>query len=251
MLNKIVESCRFLLNNFPEAEDCKEYLNSRLNTDSQELFQFGYFPGIKNIAALVSLIGEDTLKDAKIFFSKDIEDSFSPRKVNISFFENYPLVVPFRDVYGRFVSLVGRSLLSDEERKKIGLPKYKNTIFSKKNHLFGLYENKAAILDQDCVYIVEGQFDVIKSVEAGFKNVVALGGSHLTYYQFSLISRYTNNIFLLLDNDEAGITGRKRIVEVFGQYANIRNMYLPEEYKDIDEYLSNNTFDSLSFIVKD
>jgi DNA primase len=54
-----------------------------------------------------------------------------------------------------------------------------------------------------------------------------------------------------LDNDDAGEKGRKRIMELFSKYANIRNFYLPEPYKDIDEYLSNNSRESLSFVVKD
>ena len=86
-------------------------------------------------------------------------------------------------------------------------------------------------------------------MEGGIKNIVALGGSNMTHYQFSIINRYTNNIFLLLDNDEAGEKGRKRIIELFGKHANIRNFYVPEPYKDIDEFLSNNNMESLSFIV--
>ena len=88
-------------------------------------------------------------------------------------------------------------------------------------------------------------------MEKGLRNIVALGNANMTYYQFSVITRYTNNIFLLLDNDEAGEKGRKRIVDLFGKYANIRNFYLPDPYKDIDEFLSNNSAESLSFIVKD
>jgi len=134
------------------------------------------------------------------------------------------------------------------------IPKYKNTsetnAFKKGNLLFGLYENKQSIIEKDCVYIVEGQFDVIKAVEKGFTNIVALGNSHMTSYQFSVISRYTDNIFLLLDNDEAGEKGRKRIVEKFGKLANIQNFYLPESYKDIDEYFTKTGDESVSFDIK-
>lgn len=255
MLDKIVESCRFLLNNFPEAQDTLTYLDGRLTKESQEKFQFGYFPDIHNLDALTSLVGEDELINDKLLFHKIIEDSLYPRTIKFCYFENYPLILPYRDVYGKVVALVGRSLLSEEERRERKIAKYKNTqetsFFKKGNLLFGLYENKQSILDQNCVYIVEGQFDVIKASESGFNNVVALGNANMTAYQFSVISRYTDNIFLLLDNDEAGGKGRKRIVENFGNFANIRNFYLPDGYKDIDEYLSKNSYDSLSFVVKD
>jgi DNA primase len=166
--------------------------------------------------------------------------------------------MPFRNIYGKIVAMVGRNLLTDQERKDKKISKYKNTAEStefKKGHLlFGLYENKQHILDQNCVYVVEGQFDVIKAAEIGFRNVVALGTSNMTAYQFSVISRYTNNIFLLLDNDVSGEKGRKKIIENFGNFANIRNFYIPDEFKDIDEYITKggiSDYGELSFGVKD
>lgn len=258
MLEKIVESCQFLLNNYPDAQASKSYLDSRLEQASQEVFGFGYFPGAGNISVLTDLVGEEALAKEKLLYAREIEDSLFPRKVQYCYFEEYPLVMPFRDVYGKVAGLVGRTLLGEEERKKRKISKYKNTsespIFKKGNLLFGLYENKQAILDLGCVYIVEGQFDVIKAVEKGFRNIVALGNSSMTSYQFSVISRYTNNIFLLLDNDEAGYKGRKRIISKFGKHANIRNFYLPDDYKDIDECITKgkfNGFDEIPFVVKD
>jgi len=251
MLNKIVNSCQYLLNNFPGAQNCREYLNSRLNKESQEKFQFGYFPNINDISILTSLIGEDILKENKLLYSRVIEDSYSPRVINFSFFENYPIIMPYKNCYGEIIALVGRTLLNDNDREKVKISKYKNTIFHKKDHVFGLYENKSAILEQDCVYIVEGQFDVIKSYESGFKNVVALGSSSMTSNQFCLIMRYTDNIFLLLDNDEAGKKGRSNIISKYGGFANIRNFYLSKEYKDIDEFLNNNDYSSLSFTIRE
>lgn len=254
MLDKIVESCRYLLNNFPEAQDCKEYLDSRLVLESQERFAFGYFPGMKNLRALTDMVGEDTLCKEKLLYYKVIEDSLCPRSIPMCYFEHHPLIMPFRNVYGEVVALVGRTMMPELEWKALKIPKYKNTsetnAFKKGNLLFGLYENKQSIIEKDCVYIVEGQFDVIKAVEKGFTNIVALGNSHMTSYQFSVISRYTDNIFLLLDNDEAGEKGRKRIVEKFGKLANIQNFYLPESYKDIDEYFTKTGDESVSFDIK-
>jgi DNA primase catalytic core len=249
MLNQIVDSCTFLLKNYPLSQNCQEYLDSRLSKESQELFQFGYFPSMDHLDSLISIVGEDALRSLKLLYSKEIEDSLCSRSLTFSYFENYPLVLPFKDAYGNIVAIVGRSLLNDNERRKAGISKYKNTVFPKGNYVFGLYENKQFILEKDLVYIVEGQFDVIKAVEKGFRNIVALGNSNMTAYQFSIISRYTNNIILLLDNDEAGEKGRKRIVDKFGKLSNIQNFYLPAPYKDIDEYLIHNDSDSISFTV--
>lgn len=257
MLEKIVESCSFLLNNYPEANICKSYLDSRLKEDSQNNFQFGYFPNTSNISVLTDLVGEDALRQEKLFYTYQVEDSLSPRRVKFCYFEDHPLIMPFKNVYGQVAGLVGRTLLSESERKSKKIVKYKNTsespLFKKGNLVFGLYENKKAIVDANYVYVVEGQFDVIKANEVGLRNIVALGNNNMTSYQLSVISRYTDNIFLLLDNDEAGQKGRDSITKKFGQLAHIRNFYLPEEYKDIDEYITNgniNDFSEMSFAVK-
>lgn len=234
------------MNNYPEAQASKSYLDSRLKEDSQEAFRFGYFPGVQNISVLTDLVGEDLLRKERLLFIRDIEDSLFPRKVLSSYFEEYPLIMPFRNTYGQAVGLVGRTLLNDDERKARKISKYKNTlessVFKKGNLLFGLFENKQQILEKGFVYIVEGQFDVIKAAEIGLRNIVALGNSNMTSYQFSVISRYSNDIRLLLDNDEAGQKGRKRIINKFGQFANIHNFYLPDEYKDIDECITRGQF---------
>lgn len=131
MFDKIVESCQFLLDNYPDAQDCKSYLDNRLNIDSQVKFQFGYFPNLNNLKALTSLVGEDMLRETKIFYSKEIEDSLYPRTVNFSYFDDYPLIMPFKDSYGNIVAIIGRSLLSDSDRKAKNISKYKNTVFTK------------------------------------------------------------------------------------------------------------------------
>lgn len=250
MLNNIVDSCKFLLKNYPDAQECRDYLNSRISQESQDLFEFGYFPEPQNISILTTLVDNNELIENKLSYIKNIEDSMGPRSISVSYFENYPIIIPFKDSYGNIVALVGRTLLSEDERKKQSLSKYKNTIFTKGNYLFGLNENKKNIIQSDFVYIVEGQFDVIKAYEKGLRNIVALGNSNMTQYQFSVITRYTNNIFLLLDNDDAGEKGRRLILNKFGRFANIRNLYVPSDYKDIDEYLSSENYTELRLDIK-
>lgn len=252
MLEKISQACQYLLQNFPGAERVREYLNSRLDSESQKKFQFGYYPNWDELSLLTDLVGEDLLKKHHLIYYKNIEDSYAPRTVPVSYFEHFPLIMPFRNAYGQVVGLVARTLHQEAEQKKLGIPKYKNTKkFPKGNHLFGLYENKQQIIDRGFVYAVEGQFDVIKAMEKGINNIIGLGTSNMTPYQFSVISRYANNIHLLLDNDLAGQKGRKSIVDHFGRLANIQNFYIPETYKDIDEYLTNCEDEYPSFFAKD
>jgi DNA primase catalytic core len=254
MLNKITESCQYLLKNYPGAQEVRDYLDSRLNEKSQELFRFGYFPNTNNIQVLADLVGEQTLLDEGLIYYRQIEDSLFPRRFKFCYFENHPLVMPYRDAYGNIVGLMCRTLLSDIEMKARKIAKYKNTKFEKGYCVFGLYENKRYILEQNQVFVVEGQIDAIKAMEVGLRNIVAIGNNNISSYQFSIINRYTNNIILLLDNDEAGEKGRKRALDKFGQLANIRNFYIPESFKDIDEYITKEKigdYTDLSFVVKD
>lgn len=251
-LDKITEACRFLLNNSPEAQSYLDYINGRLSPKMQEEFSFGYFPGAQNLSLLTSFVSEEELKGENLLTEYTMRDSVSARIIYHCFFEDHPLVLPYRDVYGNILALVGRTLLDDATRSNLPEPisKYKNTKFPKGNHVFGLYEAKTSILEKDCVYVVEGQFDVIKAREKGIHNIVALGNSNMTAYQLSLTCRYTKNIFLLLDSDAAGEKGREMAIKKYSQVCNLSSIYLPFGYKDIDEYLKNHDGDSLTFVVK-
>jgi DNA primase catalytic core len=258
MLEKIVEACQYLLHHYPAAQDCRDYLNSRLSLESQKQWNLGYFPNAEHLSALTDLVGEEELIQEDLLYFKQIEDAHSSRQTPILHLEQHPLIIPYRNTYGQAVALIGRTLLDEKTRQEQEIIKYKNSSasssFVKGNLLFGLHQHRQSILENGCVYLVEGQFDAIKASEIGLHNVVATGTNSLTAYQYSLISRYSENIFLLLDNDEAGQQGRKQIVKKFGQLANIRNFYVPNHYKDIDEYITKegiSEYAELSFAIKD
>ena len=238
-LNDVVQAGRYLLQHAPEAEDCRAYLNSRLSPEMQEAFSFGFFPNGSGLNLMTSFLKEEELKSLNLLYSKEIANSSGARSLPFCFFEHHPLIMPYRDVYGNVIAIIGRTLLNEEERTSLKISKYKNTRFIKGNHLFGLFEAKESILKQDLAYVVEGQFDVIKAAERGLRNVISLGSADMSAYQFSLLCRYTNNILLLLDNDEAGEKGRRRAINKFSAFAKISNVYLPSGYKDMDEYMTD------------
>lgn len=238
-MNELVEVLHNLLNHHT-AQATKSYLDSRLSEESQAKFSLGYFPPISNLDILTSIIDNKFLLQNKLIFQKNIEDSLSPRSLHFGYFDNHPLIIPCKDVYGNTVGLIGRCILSESERQTLSIDKYKNTFFPKSNHLFGLFESKESILKKGFAYVVEGQIDVIKAHEKGITNIVAIGSANMSSKQFSLLSRYTENVSLLLDNDPAGEIGRKNIISKFGKYANINNVYIPKNFKDIDEYLALN-----------
>lgn len=234
MLADIVLACRELLQSFPKAERAREYINDRLPKSAQEDFQFGYFPTHEDLGVLIDLVGQEKLSQSSLIYDK-ITNDWSNSKDRYGVLERHNLVMPYRDVYGSVIALVGRSLLSDKERREIKLSKYKNTSFDKGTHMFGLFEAKQSILEKNQAIIVEGQFDVIKAHSSGIKNVVAVGGSNLAYGQLALLMRYTDNILLLFDSDDPGRIGSERAINQFGKRAHMNMGKLPIGYKDLDE----------------
>ena len=231
---RVINICSNLLENSPIAHEARCYLDNRLSKSSQKKFGFGFFPPQEDLNVLLSFIDKEDLFKQNLIYEKNIEDRLS---MLFSPMEQHNLIMPYRDVSGAIIAIVGRSLLDDEHRTELRISKYKNTSFEKSRNLFGLFESKYSIIEKNCVYIVEGQFDCIQAHDKNIRNVVALGSSNMSMEQLILLLRYTNNINLLLDNDEAGELGRERIIEKFGRFANIKNYRLPQGFKDLDELL--------------
>jgi len=242
MLSNLIKVCSEMLY-CPDAQKVKSYLDDRINEKTQKKFQFGYFPN--NIESLLSFFKEDDLISYKLLYNSNDK--------KILTLQDHNLILPYKDVYGNIIAIVGRTILSENQRKELNLIKYKNTIFKKSKHLFGLFEAKEAIIKKNYVYVVEGQFDCIQAHANKIENVVALGSSNISFEQLALLLRYTNNIVLLLDNDEAGAEGRRLAVEKYGKYCNLINKYIPLGFKDLDEFIKDNSelsSDEIEFHLK-
>jgi DNA primase len=153
-------------------------------------------------------------------------------------FNLYPIIFPICDVNDNFVGIAGRTLMPEKQFKKYGYPKYKNSKYDKAHHLFGLNYAKQSIRDKNNVIVVEGYFDVISSHQAGITNVVGTSGAYLSSHQVMLLSRYTDNISLLFDNDETGQrAGKKAFEQISCPGVALKKIVLPKQYKDIDELI--------------
>ncbi len=237
MFNQIISICQFLLYNLPQASKVKHYLDGRLAQETQKAFEFAYFPPREHLGLLLNEVGEDVLLQTGLLYYRHYRDMQGEHKILSSNFFNNNLIMPFKNVFGDIVSIVGRTVLGEEERKELGVPKYMNTDFKKGRHLFALNEAKQTIIEKNEAFVVEGQFDCIQAFNKGIKNVVAIGSSNMSSDQLALLGRYTDNIKLLLDNDGAGEKGREKAHKKFDQYIKVKDVRLPEGYKDLDEYL--------------
>ena len=225
----------------PEASVEFDYLSKRV-PNNFESFQFCYFPSYYD--SMINFIDELSLiiKADPIPILEELGIIYITEKYNkiVSFFKNNTALIPFFDVYGNVKSISGRSLLPEEELKQRGLSKYKHLPFIKRNQLFGLNLSYIEILKKDKAVIVEGQIDFISTYINGVKNSTALCGSKFTFEQIMLLKRFTNNFYLLLDNDEAGSDGFEKLNKSKAKYElNVFKLELPKEYHDVDDFVKN------------
>jgi len=161
------------------------------------------------------------------------------------------VIFPIHNLSGRVVGFGGR-ILTKEENK----PKYVNSpeseIYNKSNVLYGLHLAKSEIIRQDKCYLVEGYTDVISMVKAGFENVVASSGTALTPDQIRLIKRFTKNITILYDGDEAGIKASFRGIDlILEQGMNVKIIMFPPD-EDPDSYVRNHrTAETKDFLAQE
>lgn len=144
------------------------------------------------------------------------------------------LIFPIFDLQNRVVGFGGRTL-KDEE------PKYLNSkespLFKKREILYGLNLSKEHIKKEGFAIIVEGYMDFLSLYQAGIKNVVASLGTSLTINQANLLKRYTDNIVLLYDFDEAGKNASLRAIPILMNADLIVKIAILKEGKDPDEEL--------------
>ncbi len=234
---RVQTACRELLLNHPAAEEARNYVNKRVSPVNQEKFSFGYFPKDDELSILTDLVPQDILKKLDMIYDYHVQnDNFRIYTLRGSL-RQHNLTIPFHDQYGNIVSIIGRTIISEEERKSLQIQKYKYTKFKKSYHLFGLHQAIPAIVAKNSVILVEGQLDCLTGHQYGIHNMVALGGTAFSRRQFDLICRYTDRIFLALDNDTEGQRATKKIMTRYNKMIYLDKISLPGVCKDIDEYL--------------
>ena len=203
----------------------KQYFRSRgIRDDIIEKFQLGF--ALTKRDALCNEAKRKGYKDEflvktglAIQNERGIYDRFAGRAM-----------FPWFNVSGKVVAFGGRKL--DAATKGVQ-QKYVNSpdseIYHKERELYGIYQAKKAIVKEDCVYMVEGYPDVIAMHPCGLENVVANSGTALSNHQIRLLHRFTQNIVLLYDGDEAGIHAAMRGTDMLlAEGMNIKVLLLPD-----------------------
>jgi DNA primase len=160
------------------------------------------------------------------------------------------VMFPIHNIAGKIIGFGGRILKNDKNvAKYVNSPE--SDIYHKSKVLYGMFQAKKSIVQNDKCFLVEGYTDVISMHQAGIENVVASSGTSLTEDQIRLIKRFTNNLTILYDGDAAGIKAAIRGIDmVLEQGLNVKVLLLPDN-EDPDSYArKHNASEVLDFIAK-
>ena len=201
-------------NQLPNIVDATAYLERRgVAKETIKKWRIGYAPGppLAGWRELKThLINEKFLPSvmSKAGLIKSAEGGKEP-------FDTFRdrIMFPLRDQAGRVVGFSGRILAKDTEA-----PKYVNSpeteLYHKSELLYGYDMAKQGIRNLGFWIIVEGQFDVVMSHQAGYTNTVAVSGTALTMHHVQLLERLSNKVVLALDSDKAGIAAMKKSADL-------------------------------------
>lgn len=168
------------------------------------------------------------------------------------------VIFPIHNLTGKVIGFGARILSGDKTKAKY-LNSPESEIYNKRQTLYGIYFAKNEISRLDNCILVEGYADVLSMHQAGIENTVASSGTSLTTEQIRLISRYTKNITILYDGDNAGIHAALRGTDmILEEGMNVRIVLLPPDedpdsfvqhhpIEEVRAYIENNAKDFISF----
>jgi len=219
----------------PQGQVARDYLlkTRKFRIKDIEVFRLGFAPkqGKGLLEHLLKQdVGMDLLKKSGLLFKNQFQDNW------LDTFRDR-LLFPIYNAMGKVVAFGGRTMVEG------GLPKYLNSpetpLYTKSEQLYGLFQAKEAIQKHQNVLLVEGYFDVLACHQAGFNWVVGTLGTALTEGQIRLLRRYTPNITMLYDGDDAGLTAAKRSGALLLEQGLRPRFVVLKEAKDPDELLKN------------
>lgn len=227
-IHKIAQ--KFFVEQLTKHPEAKKYLNEQRKLSDQIIndFGIGYAPD-----SHYTMIQEFK---TKWFIDKDLIDASLAKKSDSGMytFFKHRITFPIYDTMNNVVGFSARILDPNDKPKYLNSSEHK--AFEKSKLLYGLNRAKNDIKQHDALFIVEGQMDVIGLARIGYRLGVATCGTALTQEHLKLIKRYTENLFLLFDNDSAGQEASLRALTLAYQHNLFPKIItLPEGYKDIDE----------------
>lgn len=160
------------------------------------------------------------------------------------------VMFPIHGLSGKVLGFGGRILKSDAKTAKY-LNSPESEVYHKSRILYGIFQAKKEIVKQERCYLVEGYTDVLSFHQSGIENVVASSGTALTPDQIRLINRFTNNITVIYDGDQAGINASLRGIDlILEQNINVKVLLLPDG-EDPDSFAKSHSSSELITYIKE
>ena len=188
---------------------------------------------------------------AKGYTDQELKDSglVTVSQKNGNLFDRFRgrLMFPIIDVRGNVIAFGGRIIKNDKDAAKY-LNSPETLIFNKRKNLFGL--NLAKKTKQDHLILVEGNIDVVALHQYGFDNAVASLGTSLTEDQAVLLSRYTEQVVLIYDGDEAGQRATQRAIPILEKAGIGVKVLQIRDAKDPDEFLKKFGADRFKLLLE-
>ena len=214
------------------ADKAKEYLQARgICLETAQKFKLGFAPeGWENLISFLRSknINLSSMEKAGLVVAKERGQGFYDR------FRNR-IIFPIFDIRSRCIGFGARAMENDTTAKYINSPE--TPVYVKGEHLYGFHLSKGAVAKEDCVVVVEGYMDFLTPFQEGFENIVASLGTALTVEQIRLIRRYTENVVMLFDADNAGELAMLRSLDLLIEEGmNVKVVSL-EEGEDPDSFV--------------
>ena len=233
-----------------------------INNFAQKYFSDALFNTEEGVAIALSYLKErgfreEIIQKFQLGYNPEARDSFTKTAlaaqyntgllqksglVNIrdeNVYDNYRgrIIFPIHNQSGKVLGFGARIIKNNDKA-----PKYINTpeneIYVKSKILYGSYFARQAIDKADECLLVEGYTDVVSLHQAGIENVVASGGTSLTPDQLRLIKKYTNNLTIIYDGDNAGIKAALRGLDLaLEESLNVKLVLIPDN-EDPDSYVN-------------
>ena len=222
-----------LWNNEEGKEVALSYLKERgFRDETIKKFQLGFNPTEKN-SLTQSLITHQFNKELLL------KTGLTVVRNNDELVDNYRgrIIFPIHHNTGKIIGFGARIIgKNDKAPKYINTPE--NEIYVKSKILYGLYFARSPIDKAKECLLVEGYTDVISLHQAGIENVVASGGTSLTTEQIRLIKKYTNNLTIIYDGDNAGVKAALRGLDMaLEEGLNVKLVLIPDN-EDPDSYVN-------------